>query len=94
MNDAADDWPILIRPQPGPVPAAVRIKRWLKLGLRAFGLVCSSLDLPLELRQLRARVALLEAENEHLQEIVGSLAARVAAQHDLLAKRAERRDSA
>jgi hypothetical protein len=83
---AGEQWSFTIMVQPGSVPAAQRVKRWLKLGLRAlglraFGLRCVRLDEPEEVKRLRA--------------LVQSLADRCEGQSELLTARAEgRRDSA
>jgi hypothetical protein len=35
---------LTVRPLPDDAPAAVRLRRWLKLGLRTFGLKCLSVE--------------------------------------------------
>jgi hypothetical protein len=35
---------VLLRAQPGKVPATIRLKRFLKLALRAFGLRCVAVE--------------------------------------------------
>lgn len=40
MNGQPDDWWICLRPLPGDVPTAARMKQLLKLALRRFGLRC------------------------------------------------------
>lgn len=54
----ADDlWLIVLKPLPHDVPAAVRVRRWLKLALRAYRLRCVTVRSPTP-----AEVA--EAENQ------------------------------
>lgn len=72
-----DRWTIVIEPLPCDVPAVNRVRSALKILLRRFGLRC---------------VALQESEEvRRLQGIIDGLAARLAAQSELLARAAERR---
>jgi hypothetical protein len=65
VSEARERWCIVIEPQPGAVPAPTRIKRWLKAGLRFYGLRCVRLDEPAELVRLRAENAQLRREKEN-----------------------------
>lgn len=42
-NDDLSDWWIRVRPLRSDVPAHVRVKRWLKSGLRGFKLRCEAI---------------------------------------------------
>jgi hypothetical protein len=64
MTDARERWCIVIEPQAGAVPAAQRIKRWLKAGLRFYGLRCVRLDEPAELVSPRRQNERLHAEKK------------------------------
>jgi hypothetical protein len=93
MTDAGEHWCIMIRPERRPVPAINRLRGWLKCGKRSYGIICTMLDLPAEVRQLQLRLALLTEENDHLRKLVHSLAARCAGQAELLEARANEGDT-
>jgi hypothetical protein len=40
MAQDAPDYQITLRPEPGPVPAIVRLRKFLKAALRTYGLRC------------------------------------------------------
>jgi hypothetical protein len=54
----ADDWPaetwLRIRVKPDDVPGAIRVRRWLKAGLRSYGLIVEEMTLngPTDARKL------------------------------------------
>lgn len=68
--------------KPEGVPAVTRFRQWLKVGLRRFGLKCTS-----------AVEGPVCAEGLRLRGIVNGLADRVARQSELLTGRAERQNS-
>jgi hypothetical protein len=43
-NESQPVFRVLLRAQPGEIPATIRLKRFLKLALRAFGLRCVSCE--------------------------------------------------
>lgn len=94
MTDHARTWILTVR-----LPACVvnpgrytaRILKWL---LRVWGVRCTAIDEPAEVRQLRARMEMLEAEVQDCRRIIASLAERCAGQSELLSQRAERRKEA
>ena len=76
---AGELWTFTIRVSPGNTPGAIRVRRLLKYALRSLGLRCVRLAEPEEMTRLR--------------KLVDSLAARVAAQSELLTARAERENA-
>jgi hypothetical protein len=39
-KEAQPDYQLTVRPEPGPVPAIIRLRRFLKAALRVYGLKC------------------------------------------------------
>lgn len=72
----AERWAIVVRPEPGEreAPFDVRIRRWIKCGLRGFGVRCVEVGITTlpeqleaaraEVLELRERVAKLERHSE------------------------------
>jgi hypothetical protein len=60
VSDDCEHWCLVLRSEPGhEVPVAVRVKRWLKMGLRGFGLRCvevSETTLPEQITRLQGQV--------------------------------------
>lgn len=45
-KEPPEPWTVVVVPLEGDVPAGVRLKRWLKLGLRSYGLRCVEVRTP------------------------------------------------
>lgn len=79
MNDAGELWSFTVKVLPWTTPGAVRVRRLLKFALRQLGLKCVRLADPDEVLRLR--------------KIIDGMAARIAAQGELLAARAEKKEA-
>ncbi len=90
---AGEQWAITFRAERHPVPPDVRIANWLKRGKRDFGLICTLLDVPAELRALEMQLALANEEIAHLKGLVQSLADRCARQAQVIEARARKEAS-
>jgi hypothetical protein len=79
MNDAGELWCLTFRVLPRHTSGAIRVRRLLKYALRCLGLKCVRLAEPDEMHRLR--------------KIIDGMAARIAAQSELLARAAEKREA-
>jgi hypothetical protein len=52
IPDSAECWGLAVRPEPGDVPAAVRVKQWLEIGLRWGGLRCERVSGRMAVREV------------------------------------------